>query len=278
MISPLVWLENLQLKVRFFFRKDREPYFFLYQLLGFCPRDIHFYRVALLHRSLSLTDASGDKLNNERLEFLGDSILGSIVTVYLYRHYRHANEGFLTVARARIVCRKSLNEVGRKLGLHERVKNSINVSTHNNYLCGNALEALIGAIYLDRGYRVCQQFVENRILKQCMDLDKLVEQGENFKSRLLEWAQGRHIAVDFRLVEETRDEQSNPVFYSEVYIAGRFCARGKGYTKKESHQLAAREALSLLESDAAFAESLLCAAREEVSAVAPDGAAAEGGA
>ena len=91
-------------------------------------------------------------------------------------------------------------------------------------------------------------------------------------------AEGKAVVVDFRLVEETRDEQSNPVFYSEVYIAGRFCARGKGYTKKESHQLAAREALSLLESDAAFSESLSCAAREEASPVAPDGAAAEAGA
>jgi ribonuclease-3 len=241
-ISSFIFrLENLKQKVWVFFRKEREPYFFLYKLLGFYPRRIHFYKVALLHKSQSVTDASGDKVNNERLEFLGDSILGSIVSVYLYRRYRHADEGFLTVARSRVVCRKSLNEVGFALGLHDLVKNSITSSSHNTYLCGNALEALVGAIYLDRGYRCCQHFVEKRILEGYWDLDKLLEQRRNFKSDLLEWAQKHHISVEFELVEEKVDASGSPVFCSDVYLDGQFYARGEGYTKKDSHQEAARQ-------------------------------------
>lgn len=245
-------LENLKQKVRALFRKERGSYFFLHKLLGFYPRQLHYYKVALMHRSLSVTDSSGNKVNNERLEFLGDAILGSIVSVYLYRRYGHGSEGFLTIARSRIVSRKSLNKVGQALGLHDLVKNSITASSHNTYLCGNALEALIGAIYLDRGYRCCQHFVEMRILEGILDLNELLQHTVNFKSDLLEWAQKFHVTVDFVLAEEKSDNDGSPLFYSDVYLNSRFYARGKGYTKKDSHQDAARQVLERLPSDPSY--------------------------
>ncbi len=255
--SAVIWLENLRQKVWFLFRPEKDPCFFWYKILGFYPKDIHYYKIALLHRSRSFTDSSGDKVNNERLEFLGDAILGSVVSVYLYRRYRHADEGFLTVARSRVVCRKSLNEVGAALGLRTLVENSITANSHNTYLCGNALEALVGAVYLDRGYRYCQRFVEKKILEGYWDLDKLLERRRNYKSDLLEWAQKYHVSVDFELAEERTDEGGSPVFCSDVYLDGRFCARGEGYTKKDSHQEAAREVWERFQDDPIYENSFL---------------------
>ena len=229
-------------KIRLSFHKERESYLFWFQLLGFFPRDLKHYHQALLHKSLHERTANGEELNNERLEFLGDAILQSIVTTYLYHRYSDHSEGFLSVARSQIVCREALNKLGGELGLHKMIHKERHVSTRNTYLLGNAFEALIGAIYLDRGYHACQRFVETHILEG-IDINALFRESTNYKSQLLEWAQGHHIATSFEAIDQQRDRSKRQVFISQVFLNGIPCATGSGYTKKESHQKAAQRTL-----------------------------------
>lgn len=168
--------------------RHKEPYVLYRKLLGFYPTDIHLYEQACLHRSSSICE-QGRRINNERLEFLGDAILDAIVADILFHKFKTSKEGFLTNTRAKIVKRESLNEIAVKLGLDNFITYSMRTSSHNNYMFGNAFEALIGAIYLDKGYRYCKKFVETRIIDPYIDLEKISKEEFNFKSRLIEWGQ-----------------------------------------------------------------------------------------
>lgn len=163
--------------------RHKEPYVLYRKLLGFYPTDIHLYEQACLHRSSSICE-QGRRINNERLEFLGDAILDAIVADILFHKFKTSKEGFLTNTRAKIVKRESLNEIAVKLGLDNFITYSMRTSSHNNYMFGNAFEALIGAIYLDKGYRYCKKFVETRIIDPYIDLEKISKEEFNFKSRL----------------------------------------------------------------------------------------------
>lgn len=237
--------------IRLPFRRDRQFYRSFYTILGFYPRKIELYRQALTHKS-ALTGEVGRRLrNNERLEYLGDAILGAVVSDILYNRFRGKREGFLTSVRSKVVQRETLGRIADEMGLAELLRiNRMNGRTHNSYLTGNAFEALIGAIYLDRGYEYCKWFVDNRILGRYIDLDKIVRQESNFKSRLLEWCQRYHVAVAFEVLEETMETDTmSPRFLSRVTVSGMECGRGIGYSKKESHQAAAKEAMRRLHKD-----------------------------
>lgn len=240
------------------FRKDRESYFCFYRILGFFPRDIKVYRQALLHKSTSLRSEKGRPINNERLEFLGDAILDAIVGDIVYRHFEGRREGFLTNTRSKIVQRETLNKLAVEIGLDKLVKYSTRSSSHNSYMYGNAFEAFIGAIYLDRGYERCKQFMEEKIFKNHIDLDKMSRKEVNFKSRLIEWSQKNKMEVSFELIEQFLDEEYNPMFHTEVRIEGISAGTGTGYSKKESQQNAAQTALKKIK-DAAFKEEILAA-------------------
>ncbi len=244
-------------KMRFFVRKDKEPYLLFYKILGFYPYTLKYYEQALLHKSLSRRIANGSRLNNERLEFLGDAVLESVITDILFHHFENESEGFMTNARSRIVKRETLNQIGRELGLHKLVKNEIHVDNRNSYLCGNAFEALIGAIYLDQGYKRCRWFMEQRILKLYLDLEEIARREENHKSRLLEWTQRHQVSISFDLLEQTRDKHNNQIFLSLVTLQGMACTQGRGYTKKESHQEAARRALKKIEKEELYRRAIL---------------------
>ena len=168
-----VVLRNQIDKIRLLFRKDRESYFCFYRILGFFPRDIKVYQQALLHKSISMRSEKGRPINNERLEFLGDAILDAIVGDIVYRHFEGRREGFLTNTRSKIVQRETLNKLAVEIGLDKLVKYSTRSSSHNSYMYGNAFEAFIGAIYLDQGYDRCKQFMEEKIFKNYIDLDKM---------------------------------------------------------------------------------------------------------
>lgn len=218
-------------------------------MLGFYPRNIHYYRQALMHKSLA-QNAEGDKpLNNERLEFLGDAVLDAVVGEIVYRHFPGKREGFLTTARSKIVQRETLGRVAVQIGLDKLVQYQGNNQTHNSYIAGNAFEALVGAVYLDRGYDYCRWFVERRILEHLIDIDKIAYKEVNFKSRLLEWTQKRHVQLDYELLAEERDESGSPVFRTRVLVNGIECGRGRGFSKKESHQMASRSALAHIKKD-----------------------------
>ena len=182
-------LRNQIDKIRLLFRKDKESYFRIYQILGFFPHDIRFYQEALLHKSSTMRSEKGRPINNERLEFLGDAILDAIVGDIVYRHFEGRREGFLTNTRSKIVQRETLNKLAVEIGLDKLVKYTSRSSSHNSYMYGNAFEAFIGAIYLDQGYERCKQFMEQKILKQYIDLDKMSRKEMNFKSKLIEWSQ-----------------------------------------------------------------------------------------
>lgn len=249
-------LRNQIDKIRLLFHKDRESYFCFYKILGFFPRNIRFYEQALLHKSTSIRSEKGRPLNNERLEFLGDAILDAIVGDIVYKHFEGRREGFLTNTRSKIVQRETLNKLAVEIGLDKLVKYSTRSSSHNSYMYGNAFEAFIGAIYLDQGYERCKQFMEKKILKNYIDLDKMSRKEINFKSKLIEWSQKTKMEVSFELIEQFLDQDYNPMFHTEVRIEGLSAGTGTGYSKKESQQNAAQMALKKIKSDEAFKEAI----------------------
>ena len=261
---------NLIDSVRLLFRKEKESYLCFYRMLGFYPHDIHVYEQALLHKSSSIKSGQGRLINNERLEFLGDAILDAVVGDIVYRKFEGKREGFLTNTRSKIVSRESLNFVAEKIGLTKLVKFNTRQSSHNSYMGGNAFEALVGAIYLDRGYTYCQYFMEHRIIGQYIDLNRISRKEVNFKSKLIEWSQKNKIELSFELIHQSVDEFNSPIFETEVLLEGMHACKGKGYSKKESQQIAAHETLNRIKKDSAFLESILAAKalREEPKAEA----------
>ena len=228
------------------FRKDRELYRSFYSMLGFYPHHIGYYQEALMHRSMLAKNEKGKPLNNERLEFLGDAILDAIVGDIVFRRFKRKSEGFLTNTRSKIVQRETLGKVAVQMGLDKLVQYSSRGQAHNSYMAGNAFEALIGAIYLDRGYDYCLHFLEKRILERYIDLDKMATTELNFKSKLLEWCQKHKVSIDFQLINEKKDETGAPVFNTKVLLSEQECGRGKGFSKKESQQKACKNALNNL--------------------------------
>lgn len=248
---------NIIDRIRLLSRKDKESYLCFYRMLGFYPHDIRIYEQALLHKSSSVKSDKGRLLNNERLEFLGDAILDAVVADIVYKKFEGKREGFLTNTRSKIVSRESLNHVAEQIGLSKLIKYSTRQSSHNSYMSGNAFEALVGAIYLDRGYEYCKNFIEHRILGPYINLNKVSRKEVNFKSKLIEWSQKNKVTLSFELLEQSVDQFNSPVFETEVLVGGIPAGKGKGYSKKESQQLAAHEALNLIKRDAAFVESVL---------------------
>lgn len=236
-------LRNQIDKIRLLFHKDRESYLCFYKILGFFPRNIQLYQQALLHKSTSLRSEKGRPINNERLEFLGDAILDAIVGDIVYQRFEGKREGFLTNTRSKIVQRETLNKLAVEIGLDKLIKYSTRSSSHNSYMYGNAFEAFIGAIYLDQGYDRCKQFMEQRIINQYIDLEKISRKEVNFKSKLIEWSQKNKTEVSFELIEQSFDQDSNPIFQTEVRIEGIPAGTGIGYSKKESQQNAAQMAI-----------------------------------
>ena len=249
---------NIKDRIRLLFRKDRESYFRFYKMLGFYPRNISIYEQALLHKSSSIKSEQGRLLNNERLEFLGDAILDAVVADIVYKKFEGKREGFLTNTRSKIVQRETLNRLAIEIGLDKLIKYSARQSSHNSYMCGNAFEALVGAIYLDRGYRACKHFMEHRIIGPYINLEKISRKEVNFKSKLIEWSQKNRVELTFELITQSHDQCFSPTFESEVLIEGIPAGRGIGYSKKESQQRAAHEAMGKIK-DSVFMESVLAA-------------------
>jgi ribonuclease-3 len=220
--------------------------------MGFYPRNINIYRQALLHKSTSVRSEKGRPINNERLEFLGDAILDAAVGDIVYRHFEGRREGFLTNTRSKIVQRETLNKLAVDIGLDKLVKYSSRSSSHNSYMYGNAFEAFVGAIYLDRGYDACKRFLEEKIFKEHINLDNMSRKEVNFKSKLIEWSQKNKYEVIFELVEQKYDEDYNPMFHTEIQIEGVSAGKGTGYSKKESQQNAARLSLKRIKNDGNF--------------------------
>lgn len=249
-------VDNILIPISLLFRKDRKAYCALKQILGFYPRHLHYYKQALMHKSMQQRTADGKRVNNERLEFLGDAVLNSVVGDIVYHYFEGKKEGFLTSTRSKIVQRETLNKLAVEIGLDKLVKYGCLSSSHNNYIYGNAFEAFIGAIYIDRGYACCYKFIKERVIRKYIDLEKMSRKEVNFKSRLIEWCQKHKYEVSFELVEQRYDIDNNPIFQSVALIEGLSAGSGVGYSKKESQQLAAHTALNKIKKDSAFKESI----------------------
>ncbi|MBQ2534958.1 MAG: hypothetical protein II546_05840, partial [Prevotella sp.] len=218
-------LSNLIDRIRLPFRKEKELYLALYNILGFFPRNITFYKVALMHKSLGhratekelkALEGKGKKgkakaqpagkkgkrlgrpLNNERLEYLGDAILDAVVGHVAYQYFPGKAEGFLTNARSKMVQRETLGKLAQQMGLSKLIMSSGCNITHNSYMGGNAFEALVGAVYLDRGYEACQEFWTKRVMGKYLNVNKIAYTEVNFKSKILEWSQKNRVKIEFR--------------------------------------------------------------------------------
>ena len=245
--------------LRLSFRKDKDFCRALYQILGFYPRHIEYYRQALVHKSIGKRNDKGKPLNNERLEFLGDAILDATVGHVVYRHYEGKREGFLTNTRSKLVSRDTLGKLANEMGLSKLILTSGRGNAHNSYMSGNAFEALVGAIYLDRGYDACMWFWENRVLGKYINIDKVAFKEVNFKSKLLEWSQKNRVRLEYRLLKQKQDENGSPIFSYQVMIEGVEGERGSGYSKKEAQQLASRDTLQRLKREPQFIDAIFMA-------------------
>lgn len=243
-------------RIRLPFRKDKELYAALFDILGFFPHRIKYYKQSLQHKSVASRGHKGAEEHNERLEFLGDAILEAISSDILYHHFKGQREGFLTNTRSKLVQRDTLNNLAREIGLERLIHSNSHSVTHNSYMGGNAFEALVGAIYLDRGYDACMYFMRKRIIGQLVNIEKMAKKEVNFKSRLIEWAQKNRVQLEFRLVEERRDNGASPLFITRIVLEGLDCESGQGYSKKESHQQAARETLKQLKTDKQLVQAI----------------------
>jgi ribonuclease-3 len=212
-------------------------------MLGFLPRNTSLYRLAFLPKSAQQKKPSGNHLNNERLEYLGDAVLDAIVANHLFNSYPDGDEGFMTKLRARIVKRKNLDYLATKVGIPALIKPEITTGTNSKHIYGNALEALIGAIYLDRGYRASKKFFERKILKKHIDLVNLAQKDPDYKSRLIEWTQKNRVEITFESKEEHLAGIKAPSFVSFILLNGEEKGTGRGDSKKEAEQQAAKAAL-----------------------------------
>lgn len=221
---------------------------YIYNILGFRPKNIALYQLAFTHKSKSEETVGDYHLSNERLEYLGDAVLELVVGDYLFRTYPTQAEGFLTEMRSRIVSRASLNKLAQKLGFDDYIKyKHENSSFGASFLSlgGNVFEALMGAIYLDRGFLFSQRVIVDHIIRVHIDLDELQNTDINFKSKLLEWTQKRRKHLEFRLLDETM-ENHRKIFHVQIFIDNQGYAECSDFSLKRAEQIAAEKTYNML--------------------------------
>lgn len=246
-------------QIRLPFRKEKELYLSIYHIIGILPHNLEYYKTALLHKSVARRNEKGRPINNERLEFLGDAILDAIVGDIVFQHFSGKREGFLTNTRSKIVQRDTLNRLAKDMGITRLILSNGRSASHNSYLGGNAFEALVGALYLDHGYNACKKFMQKQILGELINIDKVAYKEVNFKSKLLEWTQKHKVEIEFKPLNFGKDSDGNPTFSFQVILENIACGEGKGYSKKESQQEAAKETMQRIRKDAKFADKIFAA-------------------
>ncbi|MBZ4675887.1 MAG: rnc [Anaerophaga sp.] len=234
--------------IKLFSRKGRKFYKFINSITGIRPGNIDLYHQAVVHKSVIRRNRR-KPFNNERLEYLGDAILGAVVAQELYLLYPNEDEGFLTKTRSRIVSRANLNQIALDMGLQEWIQFHPPGDISQTHILGDALEAIIGAIFLDKGYGSSRKFIRNRILTKYLDLKQIVENDTNYKSILIEWGQKNKHPVHFITEEYPVTEDNGPVFIARAIVNEKISGMGTGNSKKEAEQKAANEALENVQTD-----------------------------
>ncbi len=239
---PLLKLYKLYLSPeREFVRK-------LKNILGFVPGNVTLYKMAFRHRSVAKVLKNGSRSSNERLEFLGDAVLGSVIAELLFKNYPYKEEGFLTEMRSKIVNRANLNQLAKKIGFDRMIQfdqRSVSIQTKHNSMLGDAFEAIIGAIYIDKGYNFTKEFLLRRIVNPHIDIHTLELTETNFKSKLIEWCQRHGKDVTFELTENGEGESAK-LFTISAVVEGEKVGVGRDYNKKNAEKLAAEKACETL--------------------------------
>jgi len=239
-------MRRLWALIQYYWGQDRQFARMIYNLTGIIPAELELYRLAFRHSSMAQSEDNVSVDCNERLEYLGDSILGSVIAEYLYKRYPTRSEGYLTEMRSKIVGRNSLNAIGTKMGLEEMLEYNTKWGHLHRSYAGNALEALVGAIYLDQGYRRTQKFIYKRILATHFNLRDLEDQNLNFKSQLLEYLQKHKYPLPVFEVKEEEQRGPHRHFVVECQVMGIVLGSGADIKKKNAEQKAAEEALNSL--------------------------------
>jgi ribonuclease-3 len=228
--------------LKYYFSNDKKFYKLVYQLTGLYPSNLQVFKVAFTHKSASRYFDKTKNLNNERLEFLGDALLAAVVADFLFTYFPYKREGFLTKLRARIVSRDQLNEIALGMGLQFHIVSQSRITGTKN-IYGNALEALIGAVYIDKGFVKTKRFILDRLIKDYINLEKMSRTDNDFKSQLIEWAQKNKEELHFNDEEIETTDNNSQFFTSEAVINENIFGKGKGLSKKEAQQKASKEAL-----------------------------------
>lgn len=220
-------------------KQDEAFYRELKSILGFRPINLAFYKKAFIHRSIKNVDAIGNPQNYERLEFLGDAMLGAVIASYLFKKVPSGNEGYLTQMRSKIVSREHLNELGRDLDLIKFVESNVAKSKFGENINGNVFEALIGAIYLDLGYGYCKKFVHKRVIKPYVDIPKLEGKITSYKSLFIEWCQKEKKDFLFDIYDDTGNDTVRH-FSVKLILENKIIAKGRATSKKKAEEIAAK--------------------------------------
>ena len=207
-------------------------------IVGYYPNNAFFYKLAMVHKSMLNHESKKYKKSNERLEFLGDSILNSVISEYLYQKYPEMDEGELTKVRSKLVSREMLNKLAVEIGLSQFVIAKIDKNAHSSSIFGNAYEALIGALYLDKGFKKTKQFIISNVVEKHLNMENLVNTEVNFKSKAIEYAQKEKIIISFEILEEIGFGREKE-FVAGILVDGEIKAQAKDYSKKKAEQKAA---------------------------------------
>jgi ribonuclease-3 len=226
--------------------KDGNFFIAIQKILGFKPKNINFYKKAFTHRSLNQRDEDGNAINFERLEFLGDAMLSAVIAAYLFKTVPGGNEGYLTKMRSKVVSRKHLNELGKDLNLISHVQTNIPKEQFGVNIHGNLFEALIGAIYWDRGYKYCKKFIYERVINPYVDIEQLEGKVISYKSLLIEWCQKTKKGFNFDVYDDTgKDEVKH--FAVKLRIDDKVVAKARATSKKKAEEKASKRAYYALQ-------------------------------
>ncbi len=226
------------------FRKNSDYALKLERIIGFYPSRLSLYEQAFTHKSVLIEKEKESFESNERLEFLGDAILDAVISNYIYRKFPFKGEGFLTQLRSKLVSRQFLNKLAVKIGVDELLESNLDRESKSIY--GDALEALIGAIYLDKGFNKAESFILNKLLLNHVELDEVIEKETDFKSRIIEWAQKSKLKFEFE-IEENESEVNNKYYVAKLFINNQLKGRGEALSKKNAEQLAAEQCFNEIE-------------------------------
>jgi len=222
------------------FKRKKNPLKeYIKNVLKYTPKDMVVYEQALLHRSASGTNANGIKTNNERLEYLGDAVLSAIIADFLYKKYPFANEGFLTNLRSRLVSRNHLSKLAHKMGLDVHIKKNEHNPSISHSISGNAFEAFVAAIFLDKGYSFTRKIIVNLILDNYVDLSVIEREDTNYKGRLLTWGQKHRRNVEYKIAREVKEPRKQKQYVVHLFVDGEFVSEGCSFNIKSAQQQAA---------------------------------------